>query len=1759
MKSMNGAMVSRALAWLLTAALVLTMSPFSAKADPAESRSADSAVAQPASADHVGAEGAEPAASATLDIATFADLLALVQQSRSQTFTGVDLRLTADITLSDAEMNQAISSVGSLSFGSDSFPFAGTFDGQGHRLAGLNYDRAAFDPKPDTGLFAHTDGATIKNLTMQDAYIGAHSRGGVLVGAAESTHIENVTMINCVSSVIPANNVLSLITNAGLAGGVLAGELSNSSLYNCEVRGGRAVSNATAGVSALSGVGLYLGAIVGAASGSTLEYCRVVPQVVSSGSGTTSTHTGVSNKYDVAIGALSGQAVYAGGIAGEIVNGSSIVDCFSTADCYTYCATYVSVGAGNVGYTGGLAAAAYGNSCAITRSHYAGMLHSRQYNAALIIPIIQNNVNLAGIVQRVGDHVAVTDTYYKPSASNEAGVTKNITSVGSSASGDSYGPWTDDRYRDRKLWESHDFDFAGGTQRNGNVVPGAHVNQWALDFTRGMPVHGTSVKATLDFPGAGTVSLGTTGLSTVAQTTSDPYDFAVQGFLPTDTGLTLASTTNAADPAFAGSGNQGYRFTGWYRQPHTTINQLAADSAYFTPIVVPTKRVSASADYTAQNTAGSAAQFASNDLFVAGYEAQVLFHSLHGTVLDTTGAASADVSDDWYRYDTALPDVVPVDRAGVGDAADFLGWTTTKNTAAGSPGWPAITSSELADLKASNAFFATGALMGKPMDLYPVYADASANIITVFEGNEQDALDQPYMRDGVGSTSVMRTPGATGGDVCCISVTGAGADGAFPDGYRFLGWYETRNGVDVRVSADLTYTLPRDMDIMQPHTFTARFEYRVDYWVKSRKTAGASTSPSKTPSLYTSKWQRYQSLFDALGDSSTELFWQERLDHWSLNNYSIGHQAGDAIPANQAIVAPLQAYAHTTIIDGSYDIVVKSDFPGAAALSYSGNPGSLFNPFTVSAAPVVGYNFQLWAGEASAGGWKNTSGNLVYSPGGSVYLGSRSYVFEAHFSANVTFYEKDRHALSTVARRYNTPLLASSASTYAYTYPYSGTATGRTFANAASPADSTMLRAGYRFLGWMDHGAIAAGTMTQSEWDYVFDVPDDSSCTSDQRKAAPYLANAVTAATRPTEVYPVYAKYNVATTTNIARAGVPTGSGINVPPNPAFTAVDNADGTRTLTLTADTSTPVTPGNEVLYQLVSLTLERPGMPTEVLTPSAAGGATYAYTIQAGPAYTFVANYQPFAVVYHLDATQTSVQIKSEGSVLGAGPAPLFNLGDIDAAESSPGNTALHAFVGWTTDKPGPNGYALYGTDTTTVVSPESMVRGSLELWPVYRASAVAVNSNIDAELASLGIADPATIRTVNRTASGSSVALLAVDHVPGYAFVGWYASYDAGSQSGTLLTSATSYAFEGDQAFTAATYTAVFDPVIKVRYHDAQGNVLYDAAIGKGEHRSFVETVEVPVLDPDGNPTGETVQQEVVQDPQAYLLMAQALDAAATDQGRETLTTWQQVKADGAVVPWEQFYRTTITASMDLYPVTWRVKAFDGSDQPYTSHLTWQFCFAADPPGGSCVPVSAHFTEAYPQPKLTVNVVQVAYAASGTAAVETALAGRDVAVFPKGGTDKLGQKATDAQGDALFMFDGALTIAKTTDDPQAAGKAFAFTVQDRASGEVRTMLVTCDDVPSSEGMYTGRATLSLPFGVYTVKEDAGWAWRYSATLSFEGENATAAGLDVTIATAGTVEGAVVSGTNKRGAGAQSYWLDGEDYARNVFAATTGGSL
>lgn len=1772
-----------------------------------------------------------------------ADFFSCVALSRERDTSGWHVYLDNDIELDSDDMKDIVANtVKHLSFGNKEHPFKGVFDGQNHTVEGLNYDKDAFDPERDTGFFAETNGATIKNFLVKDANVWADFRGGIIVGKAVNTRFENVMVMESTLHVTCANNALNLITNAGFEGGLIAGELDGCTLYNCEVRGGRAVNNATSGVQALGGEGLYMAAFAGYVEKSTIEYCRVTPTRKDDGSIAEKGMTDVTNKYDVAIGALGGNNVYASGFVGCMAGDAKIIDCFSTAQCYSYAASYVGVVAVTRAWAGGLAGRILtkeGNE--LVRSHFAGDLSSRQYNPIAVIPIIQNDVNLGGIAARAnkGD-ATVTECYFKPSvslngSSQGTAAKKKIPSFGGDGTtkGDGYGPWDDERYTTRELWEEHDYDFCAGTMRstdNDEALGGPHANEWAMDYRLNIPVHGQSVKATIDFPGAGTATIEKTKLGK-DQATTDPYTFAVsavlagtaQGLAQGDTSVTFKQETSAK-PADLSEANGGYRFMGWFREPDVRVNRIGQDNSWFdgktdADAVAAGKQVQKNeandktSTYTADNAKGAEA-FKGNDLFIASYEAQVLFYNVKGEMLSWQSGEAHDKSTDWYRYGVGLTPIAPADRGTLSASATFIGWTTQPSGEAGMHGgYAAITSPKLAELKNAGAFYPAGAeitVLG-PTDFYPVYTDYVSNIMTVFEGNEQDAIDDQTRRDGVGKTDVKVETAEDGTGVytvrvCDVDNKPLSEDGALPDGYRFLGWYENKGTEDapleVRVSRDPSYTLPTDVDLAAPHTYIARFEYRVDYYVR------AYTNHEFTDSkLLCSVWNRYQTPFE---ENVGSTFVRENVVHWGPEHVDHGikdsyETCGTRFTKETLVVSPLNAYSHNVKNDTGADtlknLYADTDFPGAATLSDTWTSASL----NVTVKPVNDrYRLNFWTLERDGEYW-----TYVKNPIESMVRTDKKYYVRAMITTDVNFYNKGDNVVRAATRRYESNLLQTKVNgadpTFTYYYPHVNKSVKvaekpedgekgsyeSPLTLESSPTDTEMAVRNpkgepdprYKFLGWISTAEVQKDSPV---WNYIYDVANDPYVTSDPEKAAPYLATDDFKVTKCQDAYPVYAKFDVNYTTNLHRAGFNGTSEVNVPRYDITPNLNADNDPATATVTPDIETTVYKSGGELYKLNKVEIELPNGEVKKLEPN--GDNSYSYQVEPGGAYTFVAYYSPLAVVYHLNATDVDGKVAQQddmlGNLNGGIPKPTYDVSTIDADTGK-----FNVFVGWTEAEPAPGkGYVAW-SEGIRMVSASTVVKAPMELYPVYRPNLVTVQSNIDSKLA-----NPDLVRSLGRTDSGDQISLevKAAEEVEGtdgtkYDFVGWSRDYVNDGQY-TLMTDDEKYPLEGSEPFESVTYTAVYKKTpLKVRYHDTEDNVIYTATVdpndtsvlrGQDGNAGFVQTVKVPKMDENGNPVyddkGEPVMEpkEVAYDPEAYCAIVAFLGERADSSLKELFLEWQWVNGDKAVA-WSDFKGKPVTANMDLYPVTYKVVANDTSDDASPKNVTGQLKWLLDPNAANTIddksdkaPFKACFAKPFMGTQLTVHVDRVGYGLPGQ--TPAPVNGKYVSLYSSGSgegsfelTNRLDYKltgdGTQSDGNAVFDFAAThtLKIVKQTQDSWAKGKTFRFKVSragmDGNALEERTVEVTVSsDAQLKDGSawYSGAIELAVPAGIYTVEEDSALAWRYSNQIGVPGKQ-PGDKAQATISAASSANDATFTCTNTR---VNDKWIDGSNRAHNVWS-------
>ena len=1550
------------------------------------------------------------------EISSLQDLIDASLLSKTEEHRGDTYILTNDITLTEEDQNNiANSEYKAINFGTSDLPFTGTFDGNGHTITGLKYE-TGLAVTYDTGLFSQTDGATIKNLIIDNALIRADFRGGIVVGYANNTLIENVTVKNSHLAVAAADNVVTLITDGGVRGGVIAGDAFNSVIYNCEGENNAVTNNNTSGVAALAGKGLTLGGLVGISNNTTVEYSRVYGGRV-------------SNSYDVAVGALGGNTLYVGGVIGQMQNSSKVIDCFSTATLYYYCATYVSVGAGNVGHIGGIASKMDGNSNEIIRSHYAGTATSRQYNAALVIPIIQNNVNISGIVD-VYDGGSVVNSYFKPSLNPDV----NMKVLGNTDTTSSYGPVDDTKYASKEYWQEVNYDFSGTIRRNTNYNSN-HTNKWVMDTNLGIPVHGKSIAATLDFPGAGEVAISSSELMNHETTTTNPYYFAVQGF-----------KMHEATTSVEARANNGYKFVSWYQVPNVSAWSLEENHDYFDEVFNNNTPVSNSSTY--QNI-----PIVDNNLFVAYYQARVLFHDYQGNQIDINGNSSTSDTNDWYDYEDRLPDVEPVNRPS-SSTARLVGWTTTSNNG---EGYSSISSPDLASIKNNNAYYETGDKITKTLDLYPIYVDLTSNAHLVFEGNELDNSSNVSERVGVGHTTLTQDANNN----VIISVVGDD-NGNLPDGYRFLGWY---NEDGIRVSKDMTYTLPSNVDLSEEHTFTARFEYRVNYYVRAYTQGNGNNFTNSE--LYEVMWVRYNSDFQNIAAPG---YIREFISHWGTSHINHGTTDNNSDAYTGNIVAPLDVYSHnynsTTGNDTLYKVKIDTDFPGSGQIIDHGSSGSLFNLNTANFefTPISNrYHFLFWTLERTDDNSKHWS--YASNPFGTGALTTQTnniYLGRAFVTADVKFYMKDNTSM-TVQRRYETPIF-NSQEVHTYKYPYysnidvaTSTYDSGNIINpvtfGASPTYNEMKPNGYAFLGWVTTTDIEENG---NEWNYLYDVSGDNYCTTDIHKATPYLVEDTALVEETMDLYPVYAKYNIETRTNIDD---PSSTGVVVPQAPSHILTERQDGTGSVVIIPDLSAII---NGTPYRLLSITVSKNGGEEEVIPLN--GNNQYSYEIEAGPEYVFTANYEPYLLIYHLNDNDTDIKVKSMGDEVGTMPDPTYDVSNL-------GNNIV--FMGYSKTKPN-NGYHLFNGESAynnsgiSKISQNMLVNETMELWPIYVESSININSNIDSYLDNNSISK-SDVYALEREDISRLKGVIKDTDVDLYHFMGWYEGYSDDNNPGTLVSTNVNYILSGEEAIENKTLTAVYKRSFEINYYDTDKNILDTIYVRADQFRSFVTNVE--------DNSGNTVETPI--DGTAFTSIYNSINS------NEIFNNFNWVKSDGTIVSWDNFKNNNISSDMDLYPKIDRITAYDSSNNSIdvvgSSSKDPDILFASN--NGD---ILASLNTQYNDNTLTIHIEEVNVHPNGDVIVnkDNTLVSLATTVLSE---DAEYEETTDNNGNAVFNLYQNVQITKSALTNGRVNDVFIFDIVNRNTNT----LVQKVSIKAGETI-----TIKLPYGEYNTLEENNWAWRYA---------------------------------------------------------------
>ena len=388
-------------------------------------------------------------------------------------------------------------------------------------------------------------------------------------------------------------------------------------------------------------------------------------------------------------------------------------------------------------------------------------------------------------------------------------------------------------------------------------------------------------------------------------------------------------------------------------------------------------------------------------MFIGYYQAKVIFHDISGNVVDKiSGTFKNTESDEWYDYGENLKTIIPINKPSTGT---LIGWTTIKSNEIGG-GYSSISSSTLATIKDRGEFYEDGDPVTKSLVLYPIYADVLANITTIFEGNENDNSSNVSLRTGVGyTTSSLNENGNL-----VLDIKGYESNDELPDGYRFIGWYDDNNKF---LSNDKEYTVT-DIDLTTKHTFIAKFEYRVDYYVK--RVFNTTNGVYNEGKLYHQIWQKYDTSFNNIAGLD---FYKEVFEHWGLDDYQ------NDSSYNSNIKSHVVVYSSNKRDDDSsssvnYTVDLINDFPGSAYIKQNNDTMH----FTVDVIYDDSlYNFIGWSFESVGTNGKGTyytpQTGLDSSYNFTNILPSVNYTYVGHLTANVTFYQKDGTS-TTVTRRY---------------------------------------------------------------------------------------------------------------------------------------------------------------------------------------------------------------------------------------------------------------------------------------------------------------------------------------------------------------------------------------------------------------------------------------------------------------------------------------------------------------------------------------------------------------------------------------------------------------------------------------------------------------------------------------------------------------------------------------------------------------------
>jgi len=189
--------------------------------------------------------------------------------------------------------------------------FTGTFDGKGYKISNLTIDRAA---DSYIGLFGETDGANIKNVTLEDFTLTGDWNIGALVGHSLDAPISNITVIN-----------VTIVGEKWVGG--MVGQAEGATVQT--------ITNCNSTGSVTSTLNMYVGGLFGYIASYEITDCH--SSVAVSGTDYVGGFAGMQRHDTIALrcyatGTVDGSSWYVGGFVGGLGPTGIIDRCYASGD-----------------------------------------------------------------------------------------------------------------------------------------------------------------------------------------------------------------------------------------------------------------------------------------------------------------------------------------------------------------------------------------------------------------------------------------------------------------------------------------------------------------------------------------------------------------------------------------------------------------------------------------------------------------------------------------------------------------------------------------------------------------------------------------------------------------------------------------------------------------------------------------------------------------------------------------------------------------------------------------------------------------------------------------------------------------------------------------------------------------------------------------------------------------------------------------------------------------------------------------------------------------------------------------------------------------------------------------------------------------------------------------------------------------------------------------------------------------------------------